>query len=113
MFENLLILTMDGADLQYHVALDKKTGQTVWKTDRSATWNDEERAGTDGEGWGYAQSPQHAVDRVRRRGKRRLLSPGAKAAYAYDPRPGVNFGRFSTPTFRSRPAAVRSRPGPS
>src|SRR5437773_8417547 len=28
-FENLVILTMDGADLQYHVALDKKTGKTI------------------------------------------------------------------------------------
>jgi outer membrane protein assembly factor BamB len=40
-FENLLILTFDGADLQYHVALDKRTGKTIWKTDRSANWNDE------------------------------------------------------------------------
>src|SRR5207247_6722240 len=44
-FENLLILTMDGADVQYHVALDKKTGQTVWKTDRSVAWNDEDVPG--------------------------------------------------------------------
>jgi len=28
-FENLLILTFDGADLQYLAALDKKTGETV------------------------------------------------------------------------------------
>src|SRR5947207_4645553 len=44
-FENLLILTMDGADLQYHVALNKKTGETVWKTPRSVVWNDEEVPG--------------------------------------------------------------------
>ena len=30
LFENLVILTMDGADLQYHVALDKQTGRPVW-----------------------------------------------------------------------------------
>ncbi|MEI6809924.1 MAG: PQQ-binding-like beta-propeller repeat protein, partial [bacterium] len=40
LFENLLILTMDGIDLQYMVALDTKTGKTVWKTDRTAVWND-------------------------------------------------------------------------
>ena len=40
-FENLLILTFDGVDLQYLVALDKQTGKTVWKTDRSVAWNDE------------------------------------------------------------------------
>lgn len=28
-FENLIILTMDGANLQYHVALDKATGKNV------------------------------------------------------------------------------------
>src|SRR5438093_4453477 len=41
LFENLLILTFDGADLQYHVALDKKNGKNVWKTNRSVIWNDE------------------------------------------------------------------------
>ena len=40
LFENLLILTMDGVDIQYLVALDKETGRTVWKTDRTAEWND-------------------------------------------------------------------------
>ena len=30
-FENLLILTFDGVDQQYLVALDKTTGETVWK----------------------------------------------------------------------------------
>ena len=40
LFENLLILTMDGADVQYLVALDKQTGETVWKTNRTTAWND-------------------------------------------------------------------------
>src|SRR5437667_3617886 len=35
LFQNLLILTFDGFDLQYVVALDKKLGKTVWKTDRT------------------------------------------------------------------------------
>ena len=41
LFKDLLILTFDGADHQYHTALNKVTGATVWKTDRSAIWNDE------------------------------------------------------------------------
>src|SRR3984885_825995 len=45
LFGNLLILTMDGVNLQYTVALDKKTGRTVWKTDRSVAWNDENDPG--------------------------------------------------------------------
>src|SRR3954465_3777231 len=44
-FENLLILTMDGVGLQCHVALDRKTGQTVLKTNRSVIWNDEDVPG--------------------------------------------------------------------
>src|SRR3989454_6539637 len=45
LFENLVILTFDGADVQYHVALDKQTGKNVWKTDRSVAWNDEDVPG--------------------------------------------------------------------
>ena len=34
LYQNLLILTRDGCDQQYLVALDKATGKTIWKTDR-------------------------------------------------------------------------------
>ncbi|NQT54076.1 PQQ-binding-like beta-propeller repeat protein, partial [bacterium] len=40
LFGNLLILSMDGVDVQYLVALDKATGRTVWKTPRSTEWKD-------------------------------------------------------------------------
>jgi outer membrane protein assembly factor BamB len=33
--DNLLVFHVDGRDVQYVVALDKATGKTVWKTDRS------------------------------------------------------------------------------
>ena len=33
-FENLLIVALDGVDQQYVVALDKDTGKTVWKRER-------------------------------------------------------------------------------
>ena len=33
--DDLLILPMDGIDVQYVIALDKKTGKTAWKTNRS------------------------------------------------------------------------------
>lgn len=35
-YKNLLILHLEGVDIQYIVALDKRTGKTVWKTDRPA-----------------------------------------------------------------------------
>src|SRR5689334_23193490 len=43
---NHLILTHDGYDVRYVVALDKKTGQTVWKTDRN---HDYGKNGKDGD----------------------------------------------------------------
>ena len=43
--ESLLILQMDGSDFQYIAALDKKTGRTVWKTDRSTDFDDLEPDG--------------------------------------------------------------------
>ena len=99
LFENLVILTLDGADLQYVVALDKKTGKTVWKTDRDVEWNDENITGEYAK---YAahrqrrrlpQSPQHAAHRQLPDGKPLLLSGGAKATFAYDPRTGKELWR--------------------
>ena len=45
LFDNLVILTFDGVDLQYTVALDKQTGKNVWKTDRDVKWNDQDVTG--------------------------------------------------------------------
>jgi outer membrane protein assembly factor BamB len=36
LYKNLIILHMEGVDVQYLVALDKQTGETVWKADRPA-----------------------------------------------------------------------------
>ena len=36
--DNLLVFHVDGRDVQYVVALDKTTGKTVWKTDRSVNF---------------------------------------------------------------------------
>ncbi len=84
---DLLILTMDGVDVQYLVALDKKTGKTVWRTERSAEWND-----LDGNGQPTAEGDLRKAYStpllVTVAGKPQLLSAGAKAAYAYDPHTG-------------------------
>ncbi len=84
LFKNLLILTFDGIDVQYTTALDKLTGKTVWKTDRSAVWNDDGKGAAPGDLRKAHATPLIAlVD-----GQPQLLSAGAKAAYAYDPRDG-------------------------
>lgn len=97
---DLLILTMDGIDFQYLVALDKKTGRTVWKTDRTANWNDLEADGHPrGNGdFRKAYATPLIVDVA---GKKQMLTVGSKAAYSYDPATGqeiwkVNHAGFST-----------------
>jgi outer membrane protein assembly factor BamB len=92
LFENLLILTFDGANFQYSAALDKNTGRTVWKTDRSVAWKDENDAGQmakDGDRRKAHSTPLI----VTANGKLQMLSAGAKAAYAYDPRTGKELWR--------------------
>lgn len=104
-FENLLILTMDGADLQYHVALDKKTGATVWKTDRSVAWNDEHVPGQmarDGDLRKAHSTPLLvSVDE-----KPQMISAGAKAAYGYYPRTGAELWRVEYPDWSVAPRPV-------
>lgn len=92
LFQNLLILTFDGVDLQYHAALDKQTGRTVWKTDRSVKWNDEhiDRPMVRDGDWRKAHSTPLIVSAA---GKTQMLSVGAKAAYGYDPGTGRELWR--------------------
>ena len=87
LFENLLLVTMDGVDLQYQVALDKQTGATVWKTNRSVVFNDAE--GFQGFAKDGDLRKAHSTPLIADvNGAPQLFIPGAKAAYAYDPRTG-------------------------
>lgn len=87
LFENLLILTMDGVDLQYMIALDKNTGKTVWKTDRSAEWNDLD---SDGKPFreGDLRKAYSTPLIVNVGSEKQMLTIGSKAAYGYDPATG-------------------------
>jgi len=105
LFNNMIILTMDGVDLQYLIALDKKTGRTIWKTDRSVEWNDADVPGQmarDGD-LRKAHSTPLLVDSG---GKPQLLSTGAKAAYGYDPLTGKELWRLRFPAWSAAPRPV-------
>jgi outer membrane protein assembly factor BamB len=87
LFGDLLIMHFDGSDRQYLVALDKRTGTTVWRTERSIDFQD---LGPDGkpqaEGdFRKAFSTPHVVMSG---GEPVLVSIGSKATYGYDPRTG-------------------------
>ncbi|MAB78870.1 MAG: quinonprotein alcohol dehydrogenase [Planctomycetes bacterium] len=79
LWNSLLIMNVDGGDVQYVTALDKKTGETRWKTDRTVKLDhlpaDLRKA--------YSTPILIDVD-----GKPRLFSSGAEATVAYDPENG-------------------------
>ncbi len=99
LFNDLLILTMDGIDVQYLVALDKRTGKTVWKTDRTAEWNDIEADGKPRGGGDFRKAYSTPLI-VTVNGAQQMISVGSKAAYGYDPATGrelwkIKHGDFS------------------
>ncbi len=102
LFENLLILTFDGADLQYTAGLDKQTGATVWKTNRSFVGNDE--TSTDAMTREGDHRKSHGTPLIATvAGKPQLLSVGAKASYGYDPRTGQELWRVEYNDWSSAP----------
>ena len=88
LYEDLIILTMDGADFQYLIALDKRTGNTVWRTDRSTDFGDlEPNTGKPKRGGDFRKGYSTPI-LVTVAGKDQLISPGARATFAYDPHSG-------------------------
>jgi outer membrane protein assembly factor BamB len=79
LYENLLILTFDGYDAQYVVALDKKDGHTVWRKDRDFNY------GTDD---GDRRKAFGTPTVITVKGKPELISPAAVATTALDPLTG-------------------------
>jgi outer membrane protein assembly factor BamB len=92
LYSNLFILNFDGSDHQFVVALDKKTGRTVWLTKRSLDYKDLEpdgRVQADGDfRKGFATCQIVSLD-----GHPTLLSQGSKAFYAYEPLTGEEIWR--------------------
>ena len=87
LYKNLLIMNFDGSDFQYVIALDKISGKTIWKTNRSIDFKDltpEGKPAADGD-WRKAFSTPLVHDfgdgPV-------LISHGSKALYAYEPETG-------------------------
>jgi outer membrane protein assembly factor BamB len=91
-FQNLLFMNFDGSDHQFIAALDKNTGKTVWRKERSVDYKD---LGPDGkpeaEGdWRKSYATPHIA---MFNGKPVLLSSGAKAHYGYEPLTGNELWR--------------------
>jgi outer membrane protein assembly factor BamB len=97
LFGGLFILHFDGFDHQYVVALDKETGRTVWRTDRSNDF------GTDNGDFKKAYSTPLVIDAA---GKLQLISPGSRAAMAYDPFTGKELWQVRFESFSSTAAPL-------
>ncbi len=84
LYQDLLIFHMDGFDFQYAVALDRKTGQTVWKKDRNIDY------GTDNGDYFKSFSTPIIINVA---GKDQMISPTSKACLALDPLTGEEIWR--------------------
>ena len=81
---DLLIVAFDGFDLQYVVALDKRTGKTVWRKDRNIDYGT-----TDGD----AKKAYPTATVIASQGREQVVIPSAGATIAYDPKSGDEFWR--------------------
>jgi outer membrane protein assembly factor BamB len=95
-YKNLLILHFDGSDFQYVAAMDKRTGKTLWKTDRSIDFQDLDpqtgKSFRDGDYHKAFSTPIVAdVD-----GKPVLISLGSMALYGYEPETGKELWRIES-----------------
>lgn len=85
-YKDLIILHIEGTDVQYIIALNKTTGKTVWKTERPHEY--------------YEKIPEIGRKAyitpiiVSVNGKDLLISNGSAACIAYDPETGKEFWRI-------------------
>ncbi len=84
LYKNLLILHFDGSDQQYVVAMDKKTGKTVWRTDRTVDFEDLDPETGEIQREGDRRKAFSTPILAEVEGRDQLLSLGSMALYAYD-----------------------------
>ena len=82
-YRNLLVLVRDGRDAQYVAALDKQTGNQVWRTERPPI-----EASS-----GNLKKSFVTPLLVNAAGRTQLISPGAHWVVSYDPATGKEFWR--------------------
>jgi outer membrane protein assembly factor BamB len=88
LYKDLLIVHLDGYDFQYVVALDKKTGRTAWKADRTHDF------GTDDGDQKKGFATPIVIEAA---GRSQLISPAAKAVVSLDPLTGRELWRVRYP----------------
>jgi outer membrane protein assembly factor BamB len=85
---DLMIVHFDGYDHQYAVALDKSTGRTVWRADRTHDY------GTDDGDLMKGYATPIVIEAA---GRQQLISPAARAVVSLDPATGRELWRVRYP----------------
>ena len=85
-YKNMLILHIEGTDVQYIVALDKATGKTIWKTDRPKELYDKLKP--------IGKKAYITPIIINVRGRDLLISNGSAGCIAYDILTGKEVWRF-------------------
>ncbi len=99
-WKDLLIINCDGADVQYVVALDKRTGEIRWKRDRQHT-SEPRRSGKLEVPMAYSTPLLIEVD-----GQTQLISLGSDALVAHNPDDGEELWWFSFIGYSNVPRPV-------
>lgn len=105
LYENLLILSFDGVDQQYVAALDKTTGETVWRTDRSTVWTDLDENGQPRNEGDFRKAFSTPIV-IEGAGRSQIITLGAKAGFAYDPYTGAELWKITHDGHSSSPRPV-------
>ena len=95
--EDRLISHCDGRDVQYLIALDAKTGDTIWKKQRSL---DLSHVGD------YARKAFSTPLIIKTKDGKRMISPAAQGCYCYDPVDGREIWQLSYKGFSAVPRPV-------
>ncbi len=98
LYRNLVILTFDGVDVQYVVALDKLTGKTVWKTDRQITWNDLDESGKPKREGDFRKGFATPLV-ITAAGRDQLISPASSVLFSYEPATGKELWRVANKAY--------------
>lgn len=117
-WRDLLFLTFDGIDQQYVTALDKRTGNSAWRADRSTDYHDLDENGKpklDGDLRKAYGTP--AMTEVA--GRTQLVSIGSRAIFGYDAETGKeiwtvthsDFNAAAPPVFFNNLAIVNTGSG--
>ncbi len=104
-FEDLLILTFDGVDVQYLAALDKNTGETRWRTDRSTEWLDLDEQGLP-KREGDLRKAFTTPLVIEVNGVPLVVSQGSYSAFAYEARTGKEVWKIRNTSFSPAPRPV-------